>query len=298
MAITRKEMDNRLNNIGMVVSIMFFSTFLLEWFYAFFYAENRESFLWLVWRAFPIFPTCLYMVLFLLYGQKEKPSWFLTLYSLMLAGNFFSQMQIQMRFPSEGGFRPDYPTFMSSVSFFCFLLALGRFRVLLVTYLLPISLGIFSLWLSVDHFSYYFLFFLDRYKITLFVIAILLLSTWSIDRVRSQEWITQEKIQRQRERNRQWMQLNRFKDEFLRNTSLELRAPVQGIIGIAESLLKNSKETISQEFRKGLTLMINSGRRLNYLINDILDATKLKYNKISLDLRPVSFIRWFKTFFC
>lgn len=80
-------------------------------------------------------------------------------------------------------------------------------------------------------------------------------------------------------------QANRLKDEFLANTSHELRTPLQGIIGITESVL--SQEKLSEEAQFELSLIKQSGEKLTHLINDLLDASKLKYQELSLNLIPI-----------
>ena len=80
-------------------------------------------------------------------------------------------------------------------------------------------------------------------------------------------------------------QANQVKDEFLANTSHELRTPLQGIIGIAESL--QDRNGLDQEWKDNLALIVSSGERLSHLINDLLDASKLKYHELSLDIEPI-----------
>ncbi|MHA6251745.1 7TM diverse intracellular signaling domain-containing protein [Oceanobacillus sp. CAU 1775] len=80
-------------------------------------------------------------------------------------------------------------------------------------------------------------------------------------------------------------QANQIKDEFLANTSHELRTPLQGIIGLTENIL--TQENFSKETQYELSLIIKSGKKLKHLINDLLDASKLKYQEISLDVRPI-----------
>ncbi len=78
--------------------------------------------------------------------------------------------------------------------------------------------------------------------------------------------------------------VDRLKDEFLANTSHELRTPLNGIINIASGLLVSSKE---HEHKRGLSLIVASGRRLANLVNDILDYSKLKHNDINISREAV-----------
>jgi PAS domain S-box-containing protein len=89
------------------------------------------------------------------------------------------------------------------------------------------------------------------------------------------------------ERNVELHQLNQLKDEFLANTSHELKTPIQGIIGLAETLLDNKEMTPHQQ--KNLLTIIHSGYRLSNLVNDILDFSRLRHRDIELNCQAVNF---------
>jgi len=77
-----------------------------------------------------------------------------------------------------------------------------------------------------------------------------------------------------------------LKDEFLANTSHELRTPLNGIIGIGQSMLDGATGPLSDEQRRNLGMIVASGRRLGNLVNDLLDFSKLRHEKIELRSRP------------
>lgn len=81
--------------------------------------------------------------------------------------------------------------------------------------------------------------------------------------------------------------MDRLKDEFLANTSHELRTPLNGIIGLAESLGAGAGGPVSEEARADLKMISLSGRRLNNLVNDILDLSRLKSSDIQLHRKAV-----------
>ncbi|MDR1217033.1 MAG: response regulator, partial [Oscillospiraceae bacterium] len=89
------------------------------------------------------------------------------------------------------------------------------------------------------------------------------------------------------EKNTYLNKLNELKDEFLANTSHELRTPINGIIGIVESMIDGAAGDLTDEQKYNLALVSNSGKRLSNLVNDILDFTKLKNKEIELQLKPV-----------
>ncbi|MDR1321646.1 MAG: response regulator [Gracilibacteraceae bacterium] len=89
------------------------------------------------------------------------------------------------------------------------------------------------------------------------------------------------------EKNVYLNRLNELKDEFLANTSHELRTPINGIIGIVESMIDGAAGPLSKEQKYNLAIVSNSGKRLSNMINDILDFTKLKNQEIVLQIKAV-----------
>jgi len=82
--------------------------------------------------------------------------------------------------------------------------------------------------------------------------------------------------------------LDHSKDEFLTNTSHELKTPINGMIGIAESLRDGVSGPVTEKLKADLSIIISSGHRLANLINDILDFSKLKHQKIVLNQQPIN----------
>ncbi|GEM03089.1 hypothetical protein HMI01_00770 [Halolactibacillus miurensis] len=72
------------------------------------------------------------------------------------------------------------------------------------------------------------------------------------------------------------------KDQFLANTSHEIRNPLHAMINIAQTLL-NEHEALDSETKYHLSLMIRIGHQLTFTLNDILDITKLKERDITLE---------------
>jgi two-component system, sensor histidine kinase ChiS len=97
-----------------------------------------------------------------------------------------------------------------------------------------------------------------------------------------------QKINELEQTNRRLTQLDVMKDEFLANVTHELKTPLSGIIGIAESLMRGAAGDLNDEAIHDLSLIITSGQRLAALVNDILDFSKLKHHDIILNLEPVN----------
>lgn len=81
--------------------------------------------------------------------------------------------------------------------------------------------------------------------------------------------------------------LDQLKDDFMANTSHELRTPLNGIVGLAESLIDGAAGQVNEKQRYNLSLIVASGQRLTHLVNDILDFSMLKHQKLNLQLAPV-----------
>lgn len=78
-----------------------------------------------------------------------------------------------------------------------------------------------------------------------------------------------------------------IKDEFLANTSHELKTPLHGIIGLSELMLTSGREKIGNSTRENLNLISASGRRLINLVNDILDFSSMRHGSLALIMKPV-----------
>ncbi|MDY6968489.1 MAG: 7TM diverse intracellular signaling domain-containing protein, partial [Spirochaetota bacterium] len=80
---------------------------------------------------------------------------------------------------------------------------------------------------------------------------------------------------------------DKLKDEFLANTSHELNTPLNGIIGIAESLVDGATGILPISTKNNLNMIITSSKRLMNLVNDILDFSVLKNKDIELRLKKI-----------
>ena len=107
--------------------------------------------------------------------------------------------------------------------------------------------------------------------------------------VRSQ----QRKVAREQAINARLRRADQLKDEFLANTSHELKTPLNGIIGLAESMADGAVGELPEPARDQLGMIMTSGRRLHHLVNDILDFSKLRQHGLALqrhavDLHPLA----------
>ncbi len=96
----------------------------------------------------------------------------------------------------------------------------------------------------------------------------------------------QQKLEQEKRINEELRKVDQLKDQFLANTSHELRSPLNGIIGLATSLKDGIAGTLSEVAIKNLNLIIYSGKRLANLVNDILDFSKLRNGELILQKKP------------
>lgn len=81
---------------------------------------------------------------------------------------------------------------------------------------------------------------------------------------------------------------DRLRDDFLTQTTHELRTPVQAMVQTAENLRRGVNGAVSEQVQRSLAVMEENGQRLLYLIDDLSDFIRLKHNDIHLNPQSVS----------
>jgi signal transduction histidine kinase len=90
------------------------------------------------------------------------------------------------------------------------------------------------------------------------------------------------------EKRRELETVSRHKSEFLANMSHELRTPLNAIIGFSEVLHEQMFGELNEQQLGYVADVLESGRHLLSLINDILDLSKVEAGRMELDLADVS----------
>ncbi len=88
--------------------------------------------------------------------------------------------------------------------------------------------------------------------------------------------------------NEELQRATQAKSEFLAHMSHELRTPLNVIIGFSELLVDEVPGNINEEQKHCLGDILDSGKHLLNLINDILDLAKIESGKMELNLRNIS----------
>lgn len=86
-----------------------------------------------------------------------------------------------------------------------------------------------------------------------------------------------------RERTTELVKANAAKDEFLAGVSHEIRNPMNGVIGISESL---QTAGLDGESRRKFGLLRQCASHLSSLLEDILDISKVQAGVIELEVKP------------
>ena len=76
----------------------------------------------------------------------------------------------------------------------------------------------------------------------------------------------------------------RAKSDFLANMSHEIRTPMNGVLGFAELMLQGE---LAADQRRFAELIVQSGRSMMMLLNDVLDLSKIESGQFAIDRAPV-----------
>jgi len=89
-------------------------------------------------------------------------------------------------------------------------------------------------------------------------------------------------------RNIALFESNKLKSEFLANVSHELRTPLNAIIGFAQVVQEKSQQSEDGKTTRYATNILEAGRRLLIIINDLLDLAKIEAGKIQVQWETCS----------
>jgi PAS domain S-box-containing protein len=83
------------------------------------------------------------------------------------------------------------------------------------------------------------------------------------------------------------VEVDRLKSEFVATVSHELRTPMTSIKGYVEILLMGAAGELSDQQTKFLEIVHSNTRRLNILVNDLLDVSRMDAGKVDLSIQPL-----------
>lgn len=83
------------------------------------------------------------------------------------------------------------------------------------------------------------------------------------------------------------VQVDRLKSEFVANVSHELRTPLTSIKGYVDLMLKGAAGSFNESQAHFLQIVQENTERLTYLVNDLLDISKIESGKVDLEIEPL-----------
>ena len=81
------------------------------------------------------------------------------------------------------------------------------------------------------------------------------------------------------------------KSQFLANMSHEIRTPLNGVLGMAQAL---DGDALSTSQKEKVGIILDSGKSLMALLNDVLDLTKIEAGKMEISAVPGDFLHTMK----
>lgn len=81
---------------------------------------------------------------------------------------------------------------------------------------------------------------------------------------------------------------NKTKDEFLANMSHELKTPLNSINILSDIMVKNKTHNLNEKQIQNVEIINKCAKDLSYLINDILDLSKLDAKEIKINIQKIN----------
>jgi len=100
--------------------------------------------------------------------------------------------------------------------------------------------------------------------------------------------VAKRRVEQEQKLSKYLLRVDKLKDEILTNTSHELKTPLNGIIGLSESLVETNSNELSNDTVESLEFITQSGQRLLAMINNILDLTELNSSSAILNKQAIS----------
>lgn len=79
----------------------------------------------------------------------------------------------------------------------------------------------------------------------------------------------------------------RLKEEYVAMVAHEIRSPLAGITGISDLLMEGAEGELSPDVKRNMELISSSSKRLTFLLNDLLDISRIRENILEYKPKPV-----------
>ena len=88
--------------------------------------------------------------------------------------------------------------------------------------------------------------------------------------------------------SRRLLLLDNLKDEFLAKTSQNLNTPLRVIQNLVKAMMEGKDGTLNYKQQQSMLLIHNEGKRLLKMVEELLDASRIKQEGVRINPRPVS----------
>ena len=78
-------------------------------------------------------------------------------------------------------------------------------------------------------------------------------------------------------------ELDQVRKDLISRVSHELKTPLFSILGASELLLELYKQEFKKDIKELVQMIEKGGKRLKYLVDNLLDVTRIEYNKLELE---------------
>lgn len=83
-------------------------------------------------------------------------------------------------------------------------------------------------------------------------------------------------------------EIDQMKDEFISMASHELRTPITVIRGYLEMIETDNQSTLSNDSKEYLSIVNISTERLNTLVEDLLDVSRIEQGRLKMSIQPMN----------
>lgn len=99
-------------------------------------------------------------------------------------------------------------------------------------------------------------------------------------------------LEDERKRSEALAEIDRSKTAFFSNVSHEFRTPLTLLLGPVEEIINDSKDLLSAKNRERMLVVQRNAKRLQKLVNSLLDFSRLEAGRMQVSYRPVDIARF------
>jgi two-component system chemotaxis sensor kinase CheA len=151
--------------------------------------------------------------------------------------------------------------------------------------LIPLNNGIFVISYESDDINFEFI--LSMFQDLIVKLNISIDACLNVQRMKNKNNILKHLTNELKEQQKQLIESDKYKTNFLANMSHELKTPLNSIIVISSIMGKNKNQKLDEEQVKNMKIINSCGNDLLFLINDILDISKIEAGEISINLTKI-----------